>query len=312
MSTSTTRTTPAKRTFRHRLALTDADRQRIRRRYREHPGPQKDLIGWFEKQPGGRTLNQGNISRVLSSKYAYLDTDDALTKDLSKRRQTSGEWPDLEDALFQWQQQLQQQHGKVHGDMLKQMAAQLWEQSPRYAGQQQPHWSNGWLERFKKRYRLKERENGTRAGTEDGSAALAQDQAQAVNNNVNDAPDDTMQQFAAVGEFVSMYEPRGGDLFSFRRGDSVAPAPAPAPPAEPPTRPVEADGAEEGVQEFSNVTTKDALDALEKVRLWVLQQEDRQASHVVLLAELEASMRTKASRKASQRRSGNYLNRNGS
>ena len=57
-----------------RRAITDLERQSIRKRQREHPARaatyQSELIKWF-KQETGHELNQSSISKILSSKYEY-------------------------------------------------------------------------------------------------------------------------------------------------------------------------------------------------------------------------------------------------
>jgi protoporphyrinogen oxidase len=58
-----------------RRAITDADRQRVRKRNKDHLAQQADLAAWFYQETGHQ-LTQGQISTILSSKYAYLDSLD--------------------------------------------------------------------------------------------------------------------------------------------------------------------------------------------------------------------------------------------
>jgi hypothetical protein len=87
-----------------RRAITDLERQSIRKRQQEHPAAhQSELIEWFKKATG-HELNQSSISKILSSKYECLDSLD-IKKDkdkLESKRTSTGDWLDLEGALFEW------------------------------------------------------------------------------------------------------------------------------------------------------------------------------------------------------------------
>ena len=65
---------------RRRRAFTDADRVLIRTRNRTHPPKaQKELVDWFTAETG-HYVTQGQMSKILSPAYQYLDSLD-LTKD---------------------------------------------------------------------------------------------------------------------------------------------------------------------------------------------------------------------------------------
>jgi hypothetical protein len=93
-------TTPKKR-----RAFTDLERRNIRQRYVEHPGPQSALISWFAAETGHK-INQSQISKILSKAYEYLDGPTRKTSTLSAKRHHQGDWPELEAALFEWQQRM--------------------------------------------------------------------------------------------------------------------------------------------------------------------------------------------------------------
>ncbi|KFY93754.1 hypothetical protein V498_04276 [Pseudogymnoascus sp. VKM F-4517 (FW-2822)] len=67
---------------------------------------------------------------MASSSYAYLDSNDRKDDKLDSQRNYQGDYPDLENALYLW-----------HIQMEKKKA---------------PKWSNGWLDRLKKRHNIKE------------------------------------------------------------------------------------------------------------------------------------------------------------
>ena len=88
---------------RHR-ALT-VDRLLIRKRNQTYPlAQQKDLANWLTATTR-HSFNQSQISRILGPKFDYLDSEHTR-KDMRKiigKSRSSGDWPGLEMALFEWQ-----------------------------------------------------------------------------------------------------------------------------------------------------------------------------------------------------------------
>jgi hypothetical protein len=141
-----------------RKAISDAERLLIRKRAKEHPGKQDELIKWFYQETGHQ-LNQSSISKIVSNKFEYLDAKDPKKdkKELeSTKRSSDGDWPELEAALFEWQQRMQKSKAVITGDILKEKASKLWRALPQYEDVEEPKWSNGWLGRFKGRFKIKE------------------------------------------------------------------------------------------------------------------------------------------------------------
>ncbi|RKF77351.1 CENP-B-like protein 2, partial [Golovinomyces cichoracearum] len=101
-------------------------RQALRKRKREHPGLQSELIAWFKSQYD-HTLNQSQVSKILSSSYDHLDYLDTKKENflLEVKRQSAGDWPDLEGALFKWQQRMQKNKVVITGDILKNQAKEF-------------------------------------------------------------------------------------------------------------------------------------------------------------------------------------------
>jgi hypothetical protein len=87
-----------------RQAITGLERRNIRRRRDTTSETQKELLTWFAAQPSSRPLTQGQISTILSPTYAHLDTDPRKASQLGSKRRFKGDYPDLEDTLFHWQQ----------------------------------------------------------------------------------------------------------------------------------------------------------------------------------------------------------------
>jgi hypothetical protein len=129
----------------------------IRKRQKEHPSKQSELAKWFYSETG-HAIDQAQVSKILSFAYDHLDGLD-LKKDkklLNSKRTSAGDWPVLEAALFEWQQRMQKSKAILTGEILKDKASKLWESLPQYADVEEPKWSNGWIENFKKRFKIKE------------------------------------------------------------------------------------------------------------------------------------------------------------
>ena len=127
----------------------------------------RQLISWFATQPSGRPLTQGQISTILSPTYAYLDKDSRKALQLGSKRRFKGDYPYLEDALFHWQQQMQKKKAVITGDILKAQAHRIWNCLLQYNGEEEPKWSNGWLDWFRRCYNIKKyKQHGEGASAE--------------------------------------------------------------------------------------------------------------------------------------------------
>jgi len=65
-------------------------------------------------------------------------------------------------------------------DVLKSQAIKLWNSLPQYQGKEEPKWSNGWLDRYKKRFGIKEYVTHREAGSAAVDTPDAQAQIEAV------------------------------------------------------------------------------------------------------------------------------------
>lgn len=100
---------PEQRVTQKRRPITETERKILRDyHFKENRGKtsHKALIQWYE-QTYYRKLNQSTISESLGSKFVYLDMREKAAFP-AKKRQQEAVYPDLEEALFEWQQKHQQ------------------------------------------------------------------------------------------------------------------------------------------------------------------------------------------------------------
>lgn len=115
------------------------------------PAQQKDLADQFTTT-ARHTINQGQISKILSYNFDYLDgahTQKDIQELKGKSRTCTGDQPALDGALFEWQQRIELKKAIITGDILKEKAKQLQEALPQYDDIEMPEQSNGQLEGFK-------------------------------------------------------------------------------------------------------------------------------------------------------------------
>lgn len=137
-----------------RHSITLAEKKALREYYASSPvrPSQRELIVWFQEKYQVK-LPQSTVSSILSHKYKHLDS--LVSRADGKKKQRPIKYPLLDTALFEWVQRKEQENVPITGEMLKRVAAQLWVRIPEYANVQQPEFSNGWLDGFKKRHSIK-------------------------------------------------------------------------------------------------------------------------------------------------------------
>ena len=165
------RLTPRKQ--QRRRPIKDVERKALREYYSKnatHKPSHAQLRQWFFENFHHRP-SQSTISESLSATFAHLDSTKPLARpDLFKHRECT--WPDLEDALFDWQQRMIQRGATVTGDTLKEVAAEIWGRLPQYAGTERPKLSTGWLNGFKARYSIRKYRRHGEAGAADQDAVV--------------------------------------------------------------------------------------------------------------------------------------------
>jgi hypothetical protein len=121
-----------KPTKKRRRELSNAQRAEIREFFFHDPNrkpSQKEIIQWFESEHY-HTLTQGQVSKILSPQYCFLDGDGWS----DKSRNRAAEYPDLEDALYHWERAANKSgRMSVTGEILQQMAIKFWHKLPQYS-----------------------------------------------------------------------------------------------------------------------------------------------------------------------------------
>jgi hypothetical protein len=129
-----------------RKSIPTSQKAALRARKRLYPNAtQKDLREWF-KDTYDHTLSSGLISDILSRKYDYLDADSLPSRDAKRQRREN--WPELENALFEWIIRVEGQI-PISAEIIRRKAQSFWEKI--YPGQEMPTFSNGWLHNFQTR-----------------------------------------------------------------------------------------------------------------------------------------------------------------
>lgn len=148
MSTPSTSSTPRKR-----IGITNSQRAALRRHARDHPRlRQAQLAAWYETEYGHK-LSQGTISESLSNRFTELDNDITNPAQLDRQKARSEAWPELELALFEWYWRTKD-NSPITNALLRTKAEWFWRRLAPYQGMEMPNFSNGWLDRFKKRHNI--------------------------------------------------------------------------------------------------------------------------------------------------------------
>ena len=180
-----------------RYRISDEQQKALRKWFQsQHPKPrQSDAAKWFEVKFGHR-ITQSTVSESLSDRFTYLDTDLDVNKTSFRQRQPK--WPILEAILFEWQQRIEQQGGLVTGDILLLKAKEIWTRIPQYQAQTPPSFSIGWLEKFKKRHNIKQR---NQHGEASSVPASAEEEMEAIQILCNEYKEEDIYNMDETGLF---------------------------------------------------------------------------------------------------------------
>lgn len=153
-----------------RAAFTADERRALRAHKAEHSKlTQKDLSQWFADK-FGKPIQQSTVSEILSTRWSHLDEDEQPVQGSAKRFKPLA-YPDLDRALAEWVLRAQKDV-TITGDVVRVKAHQLWQRLPQYRDLEEPQWSTGWLDKFKKRHGIKQwQRHGEAASVNEASMA---------------------------------------------------------------------------------------------------------------------------------------------
>ena len=138
-----------------RYSISEAERKALQQQYYNHPDwDQKQLQLWF-LEAYRQSINQSTLSESLSSQYKHLDSKRLQRDQQGQSKQREAAYPILEQALFEWQQRLQNKKVPITGDMIQETASWFWKMIPALTCNPEPKFNNKWLDGFKKYYRIK-------------------------------------------------------------------------------------------------------------------------------------------------------------
>ena len=154
---------PVRKQRKQRFELSNAHRASLRIQHRSKPNyTLPELRNWF-KSIYNQDVNESTISRALSSKYSFLD-DNMTHHRLDVKRRRLENWPDLEKAILSWIVKAERVI-IISQEIVREKAKQYW---PRiYPHNPIPSFSNGWLQGFQNRKRIRCRTLHGEAGSID-------------------------------------------------------------------------------------------------------------------------------------------------
>ena len=162
---------PAKQS---RKAIKVSQKKALRAWYYDYSNGKQSLqsAGQWWLRTYGYELSPSTCCEILSEKWAYLDDTPISTgQDPAIRR--GGQWKELEEALFEWEQRYEAGDNPLTGAMFRQKAEEFWRKLPCYQGLPVPKLSDGWLRRFKHRYNIRQRNKYGEGGSADHSDQTA-------------------------------------------------------------------------------------------------------------------------------------------
>ena len=146
---------PSHKSAKTRRAITDAERIDLRAHKRalmqENGKWSNREMNDFFQEKYGRVLPRSTMNDTLSAKFEYLEEEEhPLRSELKRHR--APQWPDLEVAVFDWQQRMLKKGSTVTGDDIRRMAKKLFPVLPQYHGIEPPNLTTGWLDGYRARW----------------------------------------------------------------------------------------------------------------------------------------------------------------
>ena len=138
-----------------RQSILASERQALRQFYYEtRPRPsQKTLVEQFFSK-FNKKISQSTVSESLSKAFNWLNKEDQQVQINARNRKA--QWPRLKKVLFAQQQNVQARGSYVSQDLLLEKAKQIWSLLPEYQGLPCPDFSIGWLQKFRRRFKIRQ------------------------------------------------------------------------------------------------------------------------------------------------------------
>ena len=142
--------------LRQPIPVTNEQRQKVRKARRENPHWTQDQLAKWTASEFGREFPQSVLSKICSQKWAHLDHKHLTATEATLSKNLLPHHPDLELALAEYLLECIKKGITVTGFYIQGAASKLWHKMAQYQGQNEPSWSKGWLEGFKKRHRIRQ------------------------------------------------------------------------------------------------------------------------------------------------------------
>ena len=157
---------------RARIEISSENKQQFCQHKQDHKKATQSEVRQHFNLKWGINAGRSTISDILKQKGKWLSSDDIKRKSLTRVR--SCKEPELESAIFLWFTDVRLRNLPVTYDMLKEKVKTFGEQ----LGVKDFTYSNGWLNRFKKRH-------GTALQNVHGESAAADDVVEVTKGREN-------------------------------------------------------------------------------------------------------------------------------
>jgi Fission yeast centromere protein N-terminal domain/Tc5 transposase DNA-binding domain len=118
-----------------RRAISTAEKTEIRKYYLDKSHNKRPTLNalqtWYHEKHPHLPIAISSLSEIVSSKYECLDVDTTAKKRITGAIRLRGAtYPDLKAALYQFQLRMVQKGAAITGEILREMAGQIWDKLP--------------------------------------------------------------------------------------------------------------------------------------------------------------------------------------